>query len=189
MARKPTVAASKRLSKEYERLLAEPDPYFSAHWDMDNDDILTWYFVFKGAEKTDYEVGYFMGKIVMSPHYPFKPPSIFMLTPNGRFKTDTRLCLSFSDFHPEEWGAGWPVKSMVLGIQSFMMDESDPSTHGGLYGVPHEERQRLARESIVWNRKNPIYRRYFGDMEHRINAAEAASPPEAKKHKPDEGAM
>ena len=26
-----------------------------------------------------------------------------MLTPNGRFKVATRLCLSMSDFHPETW--------------------------------------------------------------------------------------
>ena len=35
--------------------------------------------------------------------YPFKPPSLLMVTPNGRFETGQRLCLSMSDFHPETW--------------------------------------------------------------------------------------
>lgn len=26
--------------------------------------------------------------------YPYKPPSIYMITPNGRFKPNTRLCMS-----------------------------------------------------------------------------------------------
>ena len=30
-----------------------------------------------------------------------------MLTPNGRFKTGIRLCLSMSDYHPETWNPLW----------------------------------------------------------------------------------
>lgn len=37
---------------------------------------------------------------VFPPTYPFAPPSILLLTPNGRFEVNTRLCLSFTDFHP-----------------------------------------------------------------------------------------
>jgi hypothetical protein len=37
----------------------------------------------------------------MQAEYPFKPPGIMILTPNGRFDTGKRLCLSMSDYHPE----------------------------------------------------------------------------------------
>ena len=33
------------------------------------------------------------GKVIFPPQYPYKPPSILMLTPNGRFATNTKLCL------------------------------------------------------------------------------------------------
>lgn len=33
------------------------------------------------------------GKVTFPPQYPYKPPSILMLTPNGRFATNTKLCL------------------------------------------------------------------------------------------------
>ncbi len=36
--------------------------------------------------------GVYHGKVVFPPSYPFKPPSILMLTPNGRFAVNTRLC-------------------------------------------------------------------------------------------------
>ena len=42
-------------------------------------------------------------KVVFSPQYPYKPPSILMLTPSGRFAIQQKLCLSISDFHPESW--------------------------------------------------------------------------------------
>jgi hypothetical protein len=34
-------------------------------------------------------------------NYPLAPPGIMILTPNGRFATGRRLCLSMSDYHPE----------------------------------------------------------------------------------------
>jgi len=48
-----------------------------------------------------YAGGQYHGKLIFPSDYPYKPPAIMMLTPNGRFNTNTRLCLSMSDFHPE----------------------------------------------------------------------------------------
>lgn len=47
--------------------------------------------------------------------YPFKPPSIMMITPNGRFKTSTRLCLSMSDYHPDQWNPTWSTELILKG--------------------------------------------------------------------------
>ncbi|CAL2052376.1 unnamed protein product [Caenorhabditis brenneri] len=33
-------------------------------------------------------------------------PAITKITQNGRFATNTRLCLSISDYHPESWNMG-----------------------------------------------------------------------------------
>lgn len=40
------------------------------------------------------------GVLLFPKDYPYKPPSVLMYTPNGRFQERTRLCLSMSDFHP-----------------------------------------------------------------------------------------
>lgn len=65
--------------------------------------------------------------------FPFKPPSIYMITPNGRFKTNTRLCLSISDFHPDTWNPAWSVATILTGLLSFMVNildvDSDPFYH------------------------------------------------------------
>ena len=62
-----------------------------------------------------------LGKLVFPKDYPFKPPSIRMLTPNGRFQIDTRLCLSMSDFHPGTWNPSWSVATILNGLLSFMV--------------------------------------------------------------------
>lgn len=33
------------------------------------------------------------GKVIFPAQYPYKPPSILMLTPSGRFAVNTKLCL------------------------------------------------------------------------------------------------
>ncbi len=60
----------------------------------------------------------------MQPEYPFKPPAIMMLTPNGRFKTNTRICMSMSDYHPETWNPLWSVASILTGLLSFMLEDT-----------------------------------------------------------------
>ena len=45
---------------------------------------------------------------------------------SGRFATNTRLCLSMSDFHPETWVPAWSVASILNGVLSFML-ESTPT--------------------------------------------------------------
>ncbi len=62
--------------------------------------LLEWHYVIEGSKDTPYEGGYYWGKLVFPPQYPLKPPSVIILTPNGRFTTGRRLCLSMSDFHP-----------------------------------------------------------------------------------------
>ena len=65
--------------------------------------------------------GYYHGKLIFPRDYPFKPPRIIMLTPNGRFQTHTRLCLSISDFHPDTWNPAWSVATILTGLLSFMV--------------------------------------------------------------------
>ena len=42
------------------------------------------------AEQRRRSLGRYHGKVVFPNEYPFKPPSIYMLTPNGRFETGRR---------------------------------------------------------------------------------------------------
>ncbi len=59
------------------------------------------HYVIEGTPGTEYEGGWYWGKITFPGQYPYKPPSLILLTPNGRFATNTQLCLSMTSFHPE----------------------------------------------------------------------------------------
>lgn len=116
-----THAATKRLTKEYKTISANPPPYITAHPSENN--ILEWHYILTGPPATPYENGQYWGTLIFPPDYPFAPPAIRMHTPSGRFQPSTRLCLSISDFHPKSFNPAWEVSTILLGLQSFMTSE------------------------------------------------------------------
>ena len=92
-----------------------------------------------------------MGKILHSPEYPLKSPDFMMLTPNGRFMDNKKICLSNSSYHSNEWSAMWTVKSILIGFLSIMLDDNEN-------GISHihdskESRKNMAANSIAYNKK------------------------------------
>ncbi len=105
----------KRLHKELRDLNKDPIPNCIVK--PFEEDILQWRFVFKGEDDSEYKGGLYMGSVVLPKTYPFAPPRISMITPNGRFRIDGRsICLSISDWHPESWNPAWGVRAIVIGL-------------------------------------------------------------------------
>lgn len=80
----------------------------------------------------------------MPPDYPFKPPAFMLLTPNGRFETGTKICLSISSHHPEHWQPSWSVRTALTALIAFF-----PSPGGGALGS-------LVRKSHQGSEKIPL---------------------------------
>lgn len=73
-----------RLRKEYKDLQKKPVENIRTAPKETN--ILEWHYVIEGQKGSPFEGGFYHGTVVFPPEYPYKPPSIQMLTPNGRFK-------------------------------------------------------------------------------------------------------
>ncbi|KAJ3372806.1 Ubiquitin-conjugating enzyme E2 6 [Allomyces arbusculus] len=152
-------AAFKRLTKEYKAIVVSPPPLLTAR-PLENN-ILEWHFLLHGPPDTPYHGGVYWGKLVFPPQYPYKPPSIRMLTPNGRFKPGDRICLSMSDFHPDTWNPAWSVATILSGLLSFMA--TDEVAAGTVAGTP-SQRKALAAASHAWNREQKVYKEVFPEF-------------------------
>lgn len=148
-----------RLRKEYKELLKKPLENIRAIPKESN--ILEWHYVIEGPKGSLYEGGWYHGIVLFTNEYPYKPPSIQMYTPNGRFKPSTRLCLSMSDFHPESWNPMWSIGTILMGLYSFMLE--DAPTYGSI-STTDEYKKKVAQDSLFFNIKNKIFCELFPEL-------------------------
>ncbi|XP_043923004.1 ubiquitin-conjugating enzyme E2 J1 isoform X2 [Protopterus annectens] len=124
--------------------LREPTQHFHAQPLEDN--LFEWHFSVRGPPDSDFDGGVYHGRIVLPPEYPMKPPSIILLTPNGRFEIGKKICLSISGHHPETWQPSWSIRTALLAIIGFMPTKGEGAI-GSLDYTP-EERKCLAKRSL-----------------------------------------
>ena len=108
-------------------------------------DMFEWHFTIRGPITTDYENGIYHGRILLPPDYPYKPPHIIFLTPNGRFDTNTKICLSFSAYHPELWQPAWGIRLILEALIAFLPTPTDGAI--GAIDYSSTERKKLAVQS------------------------------------------
>ena len=157
------VTALSRLKQDYIRLKKDPVPFISA--EPLPSQMLEWHFVVEGPQDSPYRGGFYHGKLIFPKEYPFKPPAIYMQTPNGRFETNQKLCLSISDFHPELWNPSWCVSTILTGLLSFMLENA--RTIGSMETTLFQKR-RLARDSLNYNLQNRLFIELFPEIVTRI---------------------
>ena len=130
-------------AREDETFVAEPS----------EDDIFDWHFALFGPPGTPFERGIYHGRIVLPPEYPFKPPSFVLLTPNGRFETNTKICLSISQHHPKQWQPSWSIRAALTAIRAFF--PTPPEGAVGSLDWSDDVRRELAERS--WRAREPTF--------------------------------
>lgn len=123
---------------------SNPCREFSA--EMLEDNVLEWHFTMLGPAATPYEKGFYHGKILIPADYPFKPPDVVLLTPNGRFELDKRICLSISSYHPENWHPTWGISTVLHALREFMATPGNNAI--GAIEYPKYVREELAEKSV-----------------------------------------
>ena len=146
------------------------------------DELFEWHFTIAGPPDTAFEGGRFHGRIVMPPDYPMKPPDVYLSTPNGarhrlphtlhnsrshsglcgtgRFETNTKICLSYTSFHPEEWQPAWGVRTMLDALTGIFpvrhvavipqeRHQTAICTHPELLDIPGASRSRVSTLTIL----------------------------------------
>ncbi|XP_051912330.1 uncharacterized protein LOC127594508 [Hippocampus zosterae] len=145
----------KRLTKEYAILKKSPLPNVLARPTPDN--LFLWHFVMFGMNHP-FTGGFYHGVVIVPEEYPFKPPNIQYKTPNGRFKTNYNVCMSFTTHHPESWNQNWNIGMMLTGLISFMFDKEFAD---GEMKTSDAEKLKLAKASVEFNQKDKEFLQLF----------------------------
>lgn len=144
------IIQKKRLTKEFNLLKEDPLSYCTAYPDENNH--LIWYFLIIGQKGTDYHGGEYIGRIEHNENYPIEPPNYYMMTPSGRYTTNSKICLTNSSYHRGDWSSTWNIKSILIAFYSIWIDDTE-------HGISHikessAERKKKALESIEYNKRN-----------------------------------
>ncbi|KAJ3012598.1 UNVERIFIED_CONTAM: Ubiquitin-conjugating enzyme E2 J1 [Siphonaria sp. JEL0065] len=140
-------AAVKRLMKEYMDLEQDPSSDFVAY-PISDENVFEWHFTLRGPDEGGFSGGKYHGRIVFPADYPFKPPDMYFLTPNGRFELNKKICLSITGFHAETWRPAWGIRSALTALISFFPTEGNGAI--GALDYTHEERAIIAKKSQDW---------------------------------------
>jgi ubiquitin-conjugating enzyme E2 J1 len=135
--------AVKRILREMREMAEDASPAF--HAEAVEEDIFEWHFAILGPEDSEFEGGIYHGRVLLPPEYPFKPPSFVLLTPSGRFETNTKICLSITQHHPEHWQPSWSVRTALTAVRAFMPSPAEGAV--GSLDYTKEERRKLAERS------------------------------------------
>ncbi|KAI0708965.1 ubiquitin-conjugating enzyme/RWD-like protein [Earliella scabrosa] len=141
-------SAVKRIMREARELANDPCTDYAAA--PLEDDIFEWHCTIRGPPGTEFEGGLYHFRILLPAEYPFRPPAIMMLTPNGRFELNTKICISFTNYHEELWQPAWGVRTAIIGLQGFFPLKGTAAVGVGALEYPTAERKRLAALSRDW---------------------------------------
>ncbi|KAJ1612438.1 Ubc6p like ubiquiting conjugating enzyme E2 [Cryptosporidium canis] len=142
-----SVQCLSRILREYREIQKEPSSYWCA-FPISMDEPYEWHFTIRGPAGTEFEGGMYHGRILLPHSYPFSPPSLMMLTGNGRFEVGKKVCLSASNYHPELWQPAWGIRTMLDALHAFFPTPGEGAIHS-LDWSP-EIRKKLAKESVSW---------------------------------------
>jgi ubiquitin-protein ligase len=137
----------RRIYKELAEIRGDPSPDWTAY-PVNEEEPYEWHFSVRGPSDTEFADGIYHGRFTLPYNYPFSPPTIYLLTPNGRFEVNKKICLSISSWHPELWQPAWGLRTMIEGLRSLFPTASEGAV-GGL-DWPASTRRELAKKSINW---------------------------------------
>eukprot|EP01112_Ceratiomyxa_fruticulosa_P011798 TRINITY_DN3234_c0_g1_i2.p1 TRINITY_DN3234_c0_g1~~TRINITY_DN3234_c0_g1_i2.p1 ORF type:complete len:315 (+),score=68.89 TRINITY_DN3234_c0_g1_i2:240-1184(+) len=134
----------KRIMREIKEMRDDPSDQYTATPLEEN--LFEWHFTVRGPKDTEFEGGLYHGRLILPVDYPFKPPHIVLLNPSGRFEVGTKICLSLTAFHPEQWQPSWSIKTILLALISFMPNKGEGAI--GALDYPASERRIMAKQSV-----------------------------------------
>ncbi|CDJ63827.1 ubiquitin-conjugating enzyme e2, putative [Eimeria necatrix] len=132
-----------RILREHRDIQRNASPHWTAA-PLSLEEPREWHFTLRGPPDSPFEGGLYHGRIVLPKNYPFAPPSLMLLTRNGRFD----ICLSASSHHPELWQPAWGIRTLLDALCAFFPTPAQGALHA--LEASEKDRRQMALESASW---------------------------------------
>lgn len=142
----------KRVLKEIKDYKEKPESEKKVYsLSFEENDLQNFFVIIRSMDGV-YEGGEYILRIKLPDEYPFKPPVISCMTPNGRFKEEVNICLNISHFHSESWSPLINLEKIILSVMSVFYDDAI----AGIGSIVTEDTSKklLASQSKSYNQKH-----------------------------------
>lgn len=142
----------KRISGDIKQFLENEPENIKIYPNPDN--VLEIYFLIKGERESNFNGGEYICKLQHNPQYPMKAPDYYVMTPNGRFEVNKKICLTNSGYHQNDWSpAAWNLLTLLNGFHSIWHSDVKEDK----IGIAHLNNSKdkildLASKSINFNK-------------------------------------
>lgn len=162
-----TNGITKMLLRQYAKAAAEyhrPNGNLFFHFDENN--VTTCYVLYTNFDPEalpHYAGAEFIVEFQVPPEYPRKPPRFKVLTPNGVYACDGKVCVSTGEFHENERRHALQhnkISNFAFNLMGGFVDDSPPELRGIQSGVgimvhiSNTEKKRLGDASRLFNLRN-----------------------------------
>jgi ubiquitin-conjugating enzyme E2 J1 len=137
---------------------------------LNETNVTTWYVELSGFSGDDgeYQGGVYLARMELPPDFPFKPPTFYILTPNGLYIPDKIVCVSIGQYHADAYRATLGVPGFCNQLVSGLVGWKEMGGGINLIKTTLAEKKKLAAESVAYNRK------YHSDIMKMIDDSYAA---------------
>ncbi len=117
------------------------------------DAMTTWYIMLHGFEGDSGEFmgGEYLCKIIVPAEFPRDPPEFYMMTPNGVYECDGKVCIGIGEFHKNAYPATFGITGFSESLVSGMIGWKTIGSGIRLLDTSEEAKKRLAADSQVYN--------------------------------------
>jgi len=147
---------NKRIIKEIREAYkqnASKDKIFLLGPDPDDETLTNWYALLFGLD-SPFKHGQYLVHIKLTRDWPNKAPVIEVLTPNGKFEPDKKICIAgITHFHEETNNISQTLIGAITGLISIIYQDSDTlaSGIGFIKNTNPKTQKKLAKESRNYN--------------------------------------
>jgi ubiquitin-conjugating enzyme E2 J1 len=134
---------------QFKRAVRTPED--NVKYAISKDNPLVWYAMLHGIAD-DFEGGEYLVRIETTPKFPYAPPWFYLMTPNGVYDIEKKVCIDIGGYHSQNFRA-------VLGVDGF----AKQLVSGIIGGIDHgisilhttsEQKKALAKLSKMYNEEN-----------------------------------
>ena len=168
MSSNKNIAASKftsRMVVQYKKATKEPNQYVKFAMKSDTESYI-WYILLSNFSGNDgeFEGGEYLVRMEAplprpsskdstnsKPGFPYEPPHFYMLTHNGVYGVDKKVCISIGEFHADQYRPTLGMSGFADNLVSGLIGWRELGGGIEIKNTTAEEKSELAKQSIASN--------------------------------------